>query len=162
MVYVEWFYRGQMRLISFCSIKHSSTILQTHKQHTNCNIVLYQTVPTTALTLTQYIYTMCQTTILVLPSKQMTKLSRRKDDYRTQSLIANAEWKQIVDDSEKKQILCSMKLLTLLRKDLVGCILSDQKEQQQQQKQQQHNKKLTPKRTTPKRRKLGHGEPRAQ
>lgn len=56
---------------------------------------------------------------VLLPSKRTTMLSRRKDDYKTQSLSGNAKWKE--SDIEKKQILCSLRLLTLLRKDLGDC-----------------------------------------
>ncbi|CAJ1936861.1 unnamed protein product [Cylindrotheca closterium] len=111
---------------------------------------------------------MCQPTILVPLSKGMTLLSLRKDDCRrgtqsqAQSHSGNAKWKKIGDTEEKKQIRCSVELLTLLRNDLVACILSDVKDKENEKKQQPKKKQSQTRPPTKKRRKLGHEESKGQ
>lgn len=64
----------------------------------------------------------------ILSFKRLSKITRRKDDYRTESSrSANATWKET--DFEKKQILGSMALLSLLRKELGDTSESDESEQ---------------------------------
>ncbi|CAJ1936859.1 unnamed protein product [Cylindrotheca closterium] len=107
---------------------------------------------------------MCHTTMLMPKPKGMASFKRGGTKSQVQSVSGNAKWKTMDDSEKKTQILCSVKILSWLRKDLVDCILSDKKEQENETKQQDEpKKKQTPTRsTTRKRRKLGHEEPKDQ